>query len=113
MKICHSSMDDFAEFKILLECMLKRYEYTMNDVSYINLDKLHYIEPQKFISFECLPLPIAIKYKKINWCNKWNIPPDFKVVMNDGSMLIYNNVWDEYYNDWIYISPPNKAPIQL
>jgi hypothetical protein len=110
-----SEMDDsiFLDFKNEVESAVTRRGFAVSDIDFINFDSSYSITPQVFFEIISFPSVVATKFFRVNWCSKWDVPYDFRVVMKNGTILLYNQTSDEYYSGWICVSPVKKSPIEV
>lgn len=107
------STEAYALFLQEVRNALYAYKFSADDIEYINYDGSYWVEAGDFFSFEAFPSVVATKFSLVSWCNNWDVPQGFKIVMKDGTILLYHTVSDEYYNTWICVPTPNKSPIQI
>ena len=93
--------------------VLHRRQFTIDDVDYINLDNTYTIEPNYFFELNEFPKNVENKFLKVSWCNAWDVPTDFRIVLKDGTVILYNTTSDEYYSGWICVRLPKRSPIAI
>jgi hypothetical protein len=101
----------FQDFLNELRDVIQRHNYQINDIDYINLDSTYSIEPNCFFQLDEFPSVVADKFMKVSWCNAWWVPRDFRVVLTNGTIFMYNTTGDEYYSSWVCVESPIRSPI--
>lgn len=105
--------DNFGLFKKEVENAIARYGFHVSDIDYINLDMVYSVSPEIFFTLQSFPSVVANKYEHVQWCNNWDVPHDFRVVMQNGTIFLYSTASDEYYSRWICVQPVHKSPIAI
>lgn len=103
----------FSKFKNDIENALTIRDFSVNDIDFINWDSSYSITPQVFFEITAFPSVVAAKFHRVDWCSKWDIPFDFRVVLKNGTVFLYNQTSDEYYSGWICVKPVTKSPIEI
>ena len=100
-------------FKQDLTNALAMYDFNIHDIEYINLDNTYSISPEVFFDLTEFPSVVASRYLHVGWCKKWDIPYDFRVMMKNGTVFLYNMNDDEYYNAWKCVPPCVRSPVAI
>lgn len=108
-------LDDqsFCSFKTFVGNALSKFNYTPDDVNYINITNQYWMTSNGFFNLEKSPIVLKGILEQCRMLKTWWLPQGFCIVMNDGSMIIYNEVDDHYYSGWMHIPKPQKAPQQF
>lgn len=106
-------MKTFTKFQEEVKRMLIVYNYTEEDVDYINISTKYFVRANGFFELSECPQDTQEKFIHVSWCNKWYVPEGFRVVMKDKSFFLYNTVSDEYYSGWIHLQLPEPSPTEV
>ena len=100
-------------FQDEVRCIVGKYNYYIGDIDYINLSNQYTTTSRTFFELKEEPACLRGDFKRVSWCDTWDLPEGFKIVMNNGSFFVFVKTDDEYYSRWVYMEPPRPSPIPI
>jgi hypothetical protein len=106
-------MNDFSIFQNEVRDVLAQFDYSVEDINYINLSDKYSVSARVFFEFQGDPPGLETEFRSIAWANTWMVPKGFRIIMNDGGIFMYVMIHDEYYSSWLYTARPKPSPVEI